>query len=167
MPSPQTPFSTAPMLAKHFSPIATTSNRRFKCPNALKTHYTYCHHLQPPYPMPPCPPSTFHLVPPPQNPFSTARLLAKHISPSAITSNPVCNCPHAVKIRFTRCHHLKPGFQLALCLRNTFRLGHHLDHPFQLPACLQNTSYPVSAHLKNHFQPPPYPANSFHPLQPP
>ena len=37
----------------------------------------------------------------PQTPFSTVGMPSKHISPSANTSNPLFNCPHALKTHFT------------------------------------------------------------------
>ena len=127
VPTPQTPFSTAPMPSKHISPSANTSNPRFNCPHALKTHFTQCQHLKPPFQLPPCPQNTFHPVPTPQTPFSTAPMPSKHISPtSANTSNPLFNCPHALKIHFTQCQHLKPPFQLPPCPQNTF-------HPVPTP----------------------------------
>ena len=183
MPTPQTPFSTAPMASKHISHSAKTSNPRFNCPHALKTHFTHqCQHLKPPFqltPCPqnifhqvptwgqlkrgfevlalceicfegtsnplfncphalkthfthqwqhlkppfqltPCPQNTFHTVPTPPTPFSTHPMPSKHISASANTSNPLFNCPHALKTYFTQCQHLKPPFQLPPCPQNTF-----------------------------------------------
>ena len=43
---------------------------------------------------------------------------SKHISPMANTSNPLFNCPHALKANFTKCQHLKPPFQLPPCPQN-------------------------------------------------
>ena len=63
MGAPQTPFSTAPMPSKHISPNANTSNPLFNCPHALKTHFTQCQHLEPPFQLPPCPQNIFHPVP--------------------------------------------------------------------------------------------------------
>ena len=146
VPTPQTPFATAPMLSTHISPSANTSNPLFNCPHALITHFTQCQHLKPPLQLPPCPGNTFHPVPTPQTPFSCAPMPAKHISraptretpfspapmpskhisPSANTSNPLCNYPHALKTHFTLCQHLKPPFQLPPCPENTF-------HPVPTP----------------------------------
>ena len=120
VPTPQTPFSTAPMPSKQISPSANTSNPLFHCPHALKTHFTQCQHLKPPFQLPPCPQNIFHTVPTPQPPFSTAPMPSKHISPRANTSNPLFNCPHALKTYFTQCQHLKPPFQLPPCPQNTF-----------------------------------------------
>ena len=54
-----------------------------------------------PFQLPPCPQNTFHQVKTPQTPFATAPMPQKHISPSANTSKPLCNCPHALKKHFT------------------------------------------------------------------
>ena len=195
MPTPQTPFSTAPMPSKHISPGANTSNPLFNSPHALKTHFTHCQHLKPPFqltpcprntfhqmptpqtpfstaPMPskhisltPCPENIFHTLPTPQTPFSTAPLPTRHISPSANTSNPLFNSPHALKTHFTQCQHLKPPFQLPPRPENTFHPpvptpqtpfsthpmpSKHISHsantsnaPFQLPPCPQNTFHTV------------------------
>ena len=101
VPTPQTPFSTAPVPSKHISPGANTSNPLFNCPHALKTHFTQCQHIQPPFQLPPCPQNTFQPVPTPQTPFATAPMPSKHISPSANTSNPLFNCSHTLKTHFT------------------------------------------------------------------
>ena len=98
MPTPQITFSTAPMPPRHLSPSANTSNPLFKCPHALKTHFTLqSQHLKPHFQLPPCPENTFHTVPTPQTPFPTHPMPSKHISPNANTSNPLSNCPHALK----------------------------------------------------------------------
>ena len=114
------------MLLKHNSPGANTSNPLFNCPHALTTHSTQCQHLKPPFQLPPCPQNTFHRVPTPQTPFSTAPMPSKHNSPSANTSNPLFNTPHALKTHLTYCQHLKPPFQLPPCPQNTF-------HPVPAP----------------------------------
>ena len=183
MPTPQTTFSTAPMPSRHISPSANTSNPLFKCPHALKTHFTLqCQHLKPHFQLPPCPQNTFHTVPTPQTPFSTHPMASKHISPNANTSNPLSNCPHALKTYFTQCQHLKPPFQLTPCPENTF-------HPVPTPhtsvlaapmpskhiSPSANTSNPLfncphglkthftqCQHLKPPFQLPPCPQNIFH-----
>ena len=175
------------MPSKHISHSANTSHPLFNCPHALKTYFTQCQHLKPPLQLPPCPQNTFHPMPTPQTPFSTAPMPSKHILPSANTSNPLFNCPHDLKTNFTQCQHLK--------------------HPFQLPPCLQNTCLPVPTpqtpaptapmpcryilptsaktsnpllnsphalkthliqcqHLKPPFQLPPCPQSAFHPLVP-
>ena len=128
------------MPSDHISPSANTSNPLHNSPHAHKTDFTQCQHLKPPSQLPPCPPThfthcqhlkphlqlsaspqnTFHPVPTPQTPFSTTPLPSKHISPSATISNPVFNCPHALKTHFTQCQHLKPPFQLPPCPQNTF-----------------------------------------------
>ena len=142
-PTRETPFATAPMPSKHISPSANTSNPLFTCPHALKTHFTQCQHVEPPFncphalkshftqcqhlkpplQLPPCPQNTLHRVATRETPFSTAPMLSKHISPSTNTSNPLFNCPHALKTHFTQCQHLK--------------------RPFQLPPCPQNICHPV------------------------
>ena len=96
VPTPQTPFSTAPSLSNHISPNANTSNPLFNCPHPLKTHVTQCQHLRPPLQLPPCPQNMFHSMPTPQTPSSTPPVPSKHISPSSNTSNPLFNPPHAV-----------------------------------------------------------------------
>ena len=85
VPTPQTPFLTAPMPSKHISPSANTSNPLFNCPHALKTHFTQCQHLKPPLQLPPCPENIFHLAPTPETPFSTAPRPSKHLSAGANT----------------------------------------------------------------------------------
>ena len=116
----QTPFTTPPMPSKHISPNANTSNPLFNCPHALKTYFTQCQHLKPPFQLTPCPQNTIHIVPTPQTPFTTPPMPSKHISPNANTSNPLFNCPHALKTHFTQCQHLKPPFQLPPCPPNIF-----------------------------------------------
>ena len=133
VPTPETPFSTAPMPSKHNSPSANTSNPLFNSPHALKTHFTRCQHLKPPLQLPPCPQNTIHPVPTLQTPFSTPPMPSKHISPSANTSNTLCNCLHALKTHFTRCQHLKPPFQLPSCPQNTFHPVPTLQTPFSTP----------------------------------
>ena len=58
---------------------------------ALKTHFTWHQHLEPPFPLPPCPKHIFYPVSTPQTPFATAPMPTKHIPPSANTSNPLGN----------------------------------------------------------------------------
>ena len=71
---------------------------------------TQCQHLKPPFQgLPPCP--------------------AKHISSSANTSNPLFNCPHALKTHFMQCQHLKPPFQLPPCSQNTFHPVANTSNP--------------------------------------
>ena len=140
VPTPQTPFSPAPMPSKHISPSANTSNPLFNCPHALKTHFTQCQHLKPPFHLPPCPQNTFHPVPTRETPFSTAPMPSKHISPSANTSNPLFNCPHALKTHFTRRQHLKPPLQLPPCAQNTL-------HPVPTPQTPFSTAPMPSKHI--------------------
>ena len=133
VPTPQTPFSTAPMPPKHNSPSANTSNPLFNSPHALKTHFTQCQHPIPPFQLPQCAHNTFHPVPTPQTTFATAPMPSKHNSPSANTSNPLFNCPHALKTQFTRCQHLKPPFQLPPCPQNTIHPVPTPQTPFSTP----------------------------------
>ena len=130
VPTPQTPFSTAPMPSKHISPSANTSNPLFNCPHALKTRLTQYQQLKPPFQLPPCPQNAFHPVPTPHSPFSTAPMPSKHISPSTNTSNPLFNCPHALKTRLTKCQNLEPTFQLPLCPENIFHTVPTPETPF-------------------------------------
>ena len=167
VPTPQTPFSTAPMPSKRISPSANTCNALFNCPHALKTHFTQCQHLQPPFQLPPCPRNIFHPVPTPQTPFSTASMPSKHISRSANTSNPLFNCPHALKTHFTQCQHLKPPFQLPPCPQNIF-------HPVPTPQTPFSTAPMPSKHISPSantsnplFNCPPCPENTFHPVPTP
>ena len=182
MPTPQTPFPTAPMPSKHISPSANTSHPLFNCPNALKTHFTQCQHVTTPFGFPPCPQNTFHPVPTPQTRFPTAPMPSKHTSPSANTSNPLFNCPHALQTHFTQCHHLQPPFQLPLCPQNIFHPVPTPQTPFSTPpmpskhiSISANTSNPLfncphalkthftqCQHLKLPFQPHPCPQNTFH-----
>ena len=187
MPTPPTPFSTAPMPSKHISPNANTSNPLFNCPHALETYFTQCQHLKPPFQLPPCPENTFHPpVPTPQTPFSTHPMPSKHISHSANTTPPLCNCPHALKTYFTECQHLKPPFQLPPCPQSTFHtvptpqtpfstapmLSKHISHSantsnplFNCPHALK-THFTQCQHLKPPFQLTPCPENKFHPPVP-
>ena len=160
LPTPETPFSTAPMPEKHISHSANTSNPLFNRPHALK--------------------HTFHPLPTPQTPFSTAPMPSNthftqcqpqcqhlkppfqpppwgHISHSANTSNPLFNCPHALKHTcantsnplFNRPHggtHISPTantsnplFNCPHALKNTFHPLPNLKPHFQLGACPQNT----------------------------
>ena len=130
MPTPQTPFPTDPKPSKRISPSANTSHPLLNCPHALKTYFTQCQHLKPPFQLPPCPQNTFHAMPTPQTPFSTALMPSKHISHSANTSNPIFNCPHALKTYFTQCQHLKPPFQLLPCPRDIFHPVPKPQSPF-------------------------------------
>ena len=120
------------MPSKHNSPGANTSNPLFNSPHALKTHFTQCQHLKPPFQLPPCPQNTINPVPTPETPFSTAPMPSKHISPGANTSNPLFNSPHAPKTHFTRCQHLKPRLQVPPCPQNTV---HPVPTPSSLPPC--------------------------------
>ena len=182
VPTPQTPFSTAPMPSKHNSPSANTSNPLFNSPHALKTHFTRCLHLKPPFQRPPCPQNTFHPVPTPQTAFSTAPMPSKHNSPGAYTSNPLFNCPHDLRTQFTRCQHFKPPFQLPPCPQNTIHPVPTPRTPFStapmpskhiLPSANTSNSlfnYPHALkthftrclHLKPPFQLPPCPEITFH-----
>ena len=187
VPTPQTPFSTAPMPSKHISPNANTSNPLFNCPHALKTHFTQCQHLTPLFLLPPCPENIFHPVPTPQTPLSTGPMPSRHISHSANTSNPLFNCPHALKTRFTQCQHLQPPFQLPPCPQNIFHPvptpqtpfatapmpSRHISHSantsnplFNCPHALK-TYFTHCQHLKPPFQLPPCPENIFHPVPTP
>ena len=186
MPTPQTPFSIAPMPSKHISPNANTSNPLFNSPHALKTHFTQCQHLTPPFQLPPCPQNTFHPVPTPETPLSATPMPSKHISPGANTSNPLFNCPHALKTHFTQCQHLKAPFQLPTCPQNIFHTVPTPQTPFSIAPMPSkhispsaNTSNPLfncphalkthftqCQHLKPPFQLPPCPQNTFHPPVP-
>ena len=188
MPTPQTPVSTAPMPSKHISPSANTSNPLFNSPHALKTHFTHCQHLKPPFQLTPCPQNTFHPMPTPQTPFSTAPMPSKHISPSANTSDPLFNCPHALKTHFTQCQHLKPPFQLPPWPQNTCHPpvptpqtpfsthpmpSKHISHSantlnplFNSPHALK-THFTQCQHLTPPFQLPLCPQNIFHPVPTP
>ena len=187
VPTPQTPSSPQPMPSKHISPNTNTSNLPFNCPHALRTYFTQSQHLRPPFQVPPCPPDTFHPMPTPQPPFSTAPMRSKHISPSVNTSHPLFNCPHALETHFTHCQHLKPPLQLPRCIQNIF---HTVPTP-QTPSSTApmpskhilpcaNTSNPLSncprtlqthftqcQHLTPPFQLPPCPQNTFHPVPTP
>ena len=172
------------MPSKHISPNANTSNPLFNCPHALKTHFTQCQHLKPPFQLPPCPQNTFHPMPTPQTPFPTAPMPSKHISPSANTSNPRFNCPHALKTNFThQCQHLKPPgisthpmpskhishsantsnplFYCPHALKTHFTQCQHLKPPFQLPHALK-THFTQCQKLTPPFELPPCPQNIFH-----
>ena len=166
---------------------AITSTSPFNCPPDCKTHFTQCHHLKTPFQLPRCSPNTFHPVPPPENPFSTALMPSKHGSPSGITLNALFNYPHALKPHFTRCHHLKPPFQLLPCPQNIFHLlpppgtpfsttsmpSKHLSRSATSLKPLFNCRHAVKIrctqcqHLKLHFQLPPCPQNTFHPVPSP
>ena len=131
------------MSAKHISPGVNTSNPLCNCPHALKTHFTQCQHLKPPFQLPPCPQNTFHPVPTPETPFATDPMSARHISPSDNTSNPLFNCSHSLKTHFTRRQHVKPPLQLPPCPQNTLHPVPTPQAPLQLPSCPQNIFHPV------------------------
>ena len=175
------------MPSKHNSPGANTSNPLFNCPHALKTQFSQCQHLKPPFQLPPCPQNTFHPVPTPQTPFSTLPMPSKHISPSANTPNPLFNSPHALTTHFTRCQHLKPPLQLPPCPQNTIHPVPTLQTPFSTapmpskhnspsantPNPLFNSPHALTTHftrcqhLKPPFQLPPCPQNTIHPVPTP
>ena len=69
-----------------------------------------------------------------QIPLSTAPMPSKHISPSATTSNPLFNCPHAPKTHFTQYHHLETPFQLPPCPQYTWPSykRHHRRHDYAI-----------------------------------
>ena len=175
------------MYSKHISPSASTSNSLFNCPHALGTKLTKCHHVEAFIQLPPCRQNKFHSVPSPQPPLSTFRMLAKHILPSATTSNAIFNRPHALQTHLTQWHHLQTPFQLRPYPPNTF-------HPMPPPGdpisnapmpskhispggitstplfnCLHacKTHFTQCHHLKPPFELPPCPRNTFHPLPPP
>ena len=175
------------MPRKHISPSANTSNPLFNSPHALKTYFTQYQHLEPPFQLPSGHENTFHPVPTPQTPFSTHPMPSKHILPSANTSNPLFNCPHALKTQFTQWQHLKPPFQLPSCHENTFHpmptpqtplSTHPIPRKHFSPSA--NTSNPLikcphamkthftqCQHLKPPFQLTPCPENIFHPVPTP
>ena len=148
------------MPSKHISPTsANTSNPPFNCPHELKTHFTQCQHLKPAFQMPPCPENTFHPpVPTPQTPFSTHLMPSKHISHSANTSNPLFNCPHALKTYLTKCQHLKSPFQLPPCPQNTF-------HSMPTPQTPFSTAPMPSKHISHSANTSNSLFNSPHPLK--
>ena len=126
-------------------------------------------------------------MPTPPIPFPTGPMPSKHISHSANTSNPLFNCPHALKTHFTQCQHLTSPFQLPPCPRNTFHPMPTPQTPFSstpIPSKhishSANTSNPRSncphahktrftqcQHLKPRFQLLPCPENTFHPMSTP
>ena len=61
----------------------------------------------------------------------------KHISHSANTSNPLPNCPHALKTHLTQCQHLRPPFQVPPCPEKT--PANTSNSLFNSPPCPQNT----------------------------
>ena len=148
MPTRETPFSTAPIPSKHISPSANTSNPLFNCPHALKTHFTQCQHVKPPFQLPPCSQHTFYPVPTPQTPFSTAPMPSKDISPSANTSNALFICPHAGKTHFTQHQHVKPPLQLPPCPQNIFHPVPTPETPFS-PAPMPQKHISPSANTSN------------------
>ena len=175
------------MPSKHISPNANTSYPLFNSSHALKTYFSQCQHLKPPFQLPRCPQNIFHTVPTPQTPFSTGPMPSKHISHSANISNPLFNCPHALKTYFTQCQHLKPPLQLTQCPQNIF---HPVPTPplpfstdpmpskhistnantsnslFNCPHALE-TYFTQCQHPKPRFQRPPCPQNIFHPVPTP
>ena len=175
------------MPSKHISPSANTSTPFFNCPHALKTHFTQCQHLKPTFQLPPCPRNILHPVPTPQTPFSTDPMPSKHISPSANTSNPLSNCPHALKTYFTQCQHLKSPFQLPPCPGNTFHPmptphtpfsthrmpSKYISHSTNTSNLLFNSPHALKTHstecqhLKRHFQLPPCPQSICHQMPTP
>ena len=187
VPTPRTPLSTDPMPSKQISPNTNTSNPLSNCPHALKTYFTQCQHLEPPFQLPPCPQNILHTVSTPQPPFATASMPSKHISPNANTGDPLFNCPHALKTHFTQCQHLEPRFQLPSCHQNIFHQvatprtpfstspmpskhispsGNTLNPLFNFPDALK-TNFTQRQHLEPPFQLPPCPENTFHPMPTP
>ena len=76
---------------------------------------------------------------------------SKHISPSANTSNPLFNCPHALKTHFTQCQHRQTPFcNCPHALKTHFTQCQHLKRPFHLPPCRQNTFHPAPTR-ETHF----------------
>ena len=162
MPTPQTPFSTHPMPSKHISPSANTSNPLFNLLHALKTHFTQCQHLTPPFQLPPCPQNIFHPVPTPQTPFSTAPMPSKHISHSANTSNPLFNCPPCLQNTFHPVPTPRTPFSTPPMPSKHISSNANTSHPlFNCPHALK-TYFTQSQHLKPPFQLPPCPQNTFH-----
>ena len=126
-------------------------------------------------------------MPTPQGPSATAPMPSKQISPSANTSNPLFNCPHALKRHFTQCQHINPPFQLPQCPQNIFHTVQTPQPPFSTapmpskqispsantPNPLFNcphalkTHYTQCQHLNPPFQLPPGPPNTFHPVPTP
>ena len=53
-----------------------------------------------------------------------------HISPNANTSNPLFNCPDALKTHFTQCQHLTAPLQLPSCPQNIFHTVPTPQTPF-------------------------------------
>ena len=155
------------MPSKHISNSANTYNPLLNCPHALKTHCTQCQQLEPPFQLTPCPENTFHSMPTPETPFSTHPMPSKHISPNANTSNPLFNCPHALKTYFTQCQHLKPPFQLPSCPENTFHSMPTPQTPFSTHPNALKTHCTQCQHLKPPFQLPPCPEIIFHPMPTP
>ena len=127
---------------QHISPSANTSNPLFNCTHTMKTHFTPCQHLKPPFQLPPCPQNIIHPVTTPHTPLSIAPMPSTHISPNANTSNPLFNCHHALKTYFTQCQHLKPPFRLPPCPQNTF-------HPVTTPQTLFSTAPMPSKHISH------------------
>ena len=134
-----------PMPSKHISPSANTSNPLCNCRHALKTHFTRCQHLEPPFQLPPCPQNTFHPLPTPRTPLQL---------------------PHSLKTHFTQCQHLKPPLQLPPCPQNTF-------HPVPTPRTTFSTALMPSKHISpiantsNPFATAPCPQNTIHPVPTP
>ena len=182
VPTAPTPFSTLHMPSRHIVPSAKTSNPLLYCPHALKTHFTQCQHIKFPFQLPPCPQNTFHPVPSHQTPSSIAPMPSKHISPSANSSNPLFNSPHALRTHFTHCQHPKPPFQLSPCPQNTFHPvpthqtpssiapmpSKHISPSANSSNPLFNSSHALRTHFthcqhpKPPFQLPPCPQNTFH-----
>ena len=109
---------------------------------------------------------------------------SKHISPNANTSNPLVNCPYALKRYFTLCQHLTPPFQLPPCPQNIFHPvpttqtsfstapmpSKQISHTANTSNSLCNCPHALEKyftqcqHLKPPFQLPPCPQNTFHPM---
>ena len=111
----------------------------------------------------------------------------KHISPSANTSNPLSNCPHALKTHFTECQQFKPPFQLPSCPQKIFhpmptqqthfaaapmpskQISHGASTSNPLFNCPRapKTHFIQCQHLKPPLQLPPCPQTTFHPVATP
>ena len=128
MPTPQTPFSTAPIALKtHLQGSGGTSNPLFNCPH--------------------CPQNMFSgHVPTPQTPFSTHPTALKYTfqGNGGSCKPPLSTHPTALKTHFThQCQHLKRGFQVPPCRQK------HVFRAMGVPQTSVSTT-PIA--LKTHFR---------------
>ena len=140
---------------------------RFDC--TILFYFTQYHHLQAPFQLPLCRQYTFHPLPSPQIPFSTAPVPSKHISPCATTfrqgscrkgARKWAHCCNGLALHsFAHCHDLRKKllgylwlFELQAAARGWGRRGNDNGGLSALPAVFApTTSCPLTFLLVVHL----------------